>query len=372
MSQIMIRKIIFSILITFCGIAININKTYSQTEPLEILFLGNSYTNYNNLPNIVSDLALNAGKEIYVESYAPGGQSLYDHAISSETSLRINKKKWDFIILQGTGRRIAYPESYSSDPSFEALTSLSQLIHENCTSTRILLFMPWADEDGMTWIAGRTEDYFKMQVDIYLKTIEFSKALNLSISPVGWSWYRVLYEKELPLHYLHLDDWNHPNIKGSFLAACVIFSSIFIESTVDNPYYPSGLDHTEGDYFKNTASEVVLNDLELWKIRPYIDSTCSEITGISKPFNQNNTSLEQNYPNPFYGITKIKYAIDVKTSIEISVYDQLGRKIAILLNEVKLPGNYEIEFDGSKLQSGIYFYSLKTNKNNLIKKMYKE
>ncbi len=368
----MIRKFISSALIVLCCIAFSANKAHSQTEPLEILFLGNSYTNYNHLPDIVSDLALNSGKEIYVESYAPGGQSLHDHASSFETYLRINQKKWDFIILQGTGRRIAYPESYSSDPSFEALTSLKQIIHENCVSTRILFFMPWADEDGMTWVANRTEDYFKMQVDIYLKTIEFSEALDLSISPVGWAWYRVLYEKELPLHYLHSDDWNHPNSKGSFLAACVIFSSIFIESTTNNPYYPSGLDHAEGDYLKTTASEIVLNDLELWKITPYIDSTFNDITtGISKPDHLNNLSLDQNYPNPFLNLTKIKYTIDEKDKVEISVYDQLGKKLAILVDEEKFPGSYEIEFNGNKLQSGIFFYSLKTNKKRIIKKMQK-
>ena len=77
-------------------------------------------------------------------------------------------------------------------------------------------------------------------------------------------------------------------------------------------------------------------------------------------------SLEQNYPNPFNPYTTIRYHIPVvndrKTNdmchVTIKVYDVLGRKVITLLNSEQTPGNYVIEFNGSGLSSGIYYYQL--------------
>lgn len=78
--------------------------------------------------------------------------------------------------------------------------------------------------------------------------------------------------------------------------------------------------------------------------------------------------LYQNYPNPFNPSTKIKYTIPAVEkkhasplqNVMLKVYDILGREIATLVNKSQSSGNYEIEFDGSKLSSGIYFYKLST------------
>ena len=75
-------------------------------------------------------------------------------------------------------------------------------------------------------------------------------------------------------------------------------------------------------------------------------------------------SLSQNYPNPFNPSTKIKYSIppvasSFRLSVTLKVYDVLGNEITTLVNEEKPEGSYEIEFDGSELTSGIYFYQLK-------------
>src|SRR5690606_35085199 len=67
-------------------------------------------------------------------------------------------------------------------------------------------------------------------------------------------------------------------------------------------------------------------------------------------------SLSQNYPNPFNPITTIKYSVGSRQLATIKVYDVLGREVATLVNEEKQPGVYEVEFDGSKLTSGTYFY----------------
>jgi len=69
-------------------------------------------------------------------------------------------------------------------------------------------------------------------------------------------------------------------------------------------------------------------------------------------------ALEQNYPNPFNPITKIQFTIVNRLLTIVNVYDLVGREVATLVNEVKPPGTYTIEFDGSNLASGVYFCRL--------------
>ena len=97
----------------------------------------------------------------------------------------------------------------------------------------------------------------------------------------------------------------------------------------------------------------------------------SKIIEVNSNLNISSFNLFQNYPNPFNPTTKIKYSIPSVNvgnenfrSLQLKVYDILGREVAILVNEKKQPGNYEVEFDASKynLCSGIYFYSIKSGK----------
>lgn len=69
-------------------------------------------------------------------------------------------------------------------------------------------------------------------------------------------------------------------------------------------------------------------------------------------------SLEQNYPNPFNPKTEIKFQVSSVSDVKIAVYDLLGREVAVLVNEQKVPGSYEVDFDGSRLASGVYIYRL--------------
>jgi len=71
--------------------------------------------------------------------------------------------------------------------------------------------------------------------------------------------------------------------------------------------------------------------------------------------------LSQNFPNPFNPITTIKYSVPTTSNISLVIYDILGREIKTLVNEEKLPGNYNVQFDGSDLSSGVYFYVMKAD-----------
>lgn len=80
-------------------------------------------------------------------------------------------------------------------------------------------------------------------------------------------------------------------------------------------------------------------------------------------------ALYQNYPNPFNPVTTIKFSIPEKQNVKISVYNALGQKIKVLFDEIKDAGIYTINFDGSELSSGIYFYRIDAGKYSDVKKM---
>jgi predicted acyl esterase len=80
-------------------------------------------------------------------------------------------------------------------------------------------------------------------------------------------------------------------------------------------------------------------------------------------------SLSQNYPNPFNPATIIEYTLAGKNLVTVKIFDILGREINTLVNEVKDAGNYEVLFDGSKLSSGVYFYTIKSGNFTDAKRM---
>lgn len=79
--------------------------------------------------------------------------------------------------------------------------------------------------------------------------------------------------------------------------------------------------------------------------------------------------LNQNYPNPFNPTTKITYSIPEISFVTLKVYDVLGNELATLINEEKVAGTYEVDFDAVILSSGVYFYQLKSGEFIDSKKM---
>jgi hypothetical protein len=112
---------------------------------------------------------------------------------------------------------------------------------------------------------------------------------------------------------------------------------------------------------------------DIWTFNPEVVVSVEE-QGVPHSF-----ALMQNYPNPFNPSTRIKYTVGVASAegrgagvegrvsgdegrgasnVSLVVYDLLGREVALLVNEPKAAGNYEVQFDGTKLASGMYFYRL--------------
>jgi hypothetical protein len=83
--------------------------------------------------------------------------------------------------------------------------------------------------------------------------------------------------------------------------------------------------------------------------------------------------LFQNYPNPFNPVTKIKFDISsvgtVPRTVRLVIYDALGGEVKVLINQPLKAGEYEIDFDGTDLPSGVYYYRLSSNEITQTRKM---
>jgi hypothetical protein len=112
--------------------------------------------------------------------------------------------------------------------------------------------------------------------------------------------------------------------------------------------------------------------------RPWSDAVLTSVE--SGPVTQAATfSLDQNYPNPFNPTTRISYSVGrvvalsgsegPASNVRLAVYDLLGREVKVLVNEKKQPGDYEVQFDGAGLASGVYFYRLSSGDRVGVRRM---
>ena len=114
------------------------------------------------------------------------------------------------------------------------------------------------------------------------------------------------------------------------------------------------------DAANSVWSYIYLDDINISSSLTGID----DITSLPHEF-----KLGQNYPNPFNPRTTINYEIPSLVYVTLKVYDVLGREITSLVNDEKQPGRYKVEFDGSRLASGVYFYRLSTPEFTSVKKL---
>jgi hypothetical protein len=80
-------------------------------------------------------------------------------------------------------------------------------------------------------------------------------------------------------------------------------------------------------------------------------------------------SLSQNFPNPFNPVTTIRYGIPAAGRVTLTVYDILGRTVAVLVDAIHQPGRHDATFDGMRYSSGVYFYRIQAGDFQSLKKM---
>jgi hypothetical protein len=206
---------------------------------------------------------------VITDAYTVGGAFLEYHSKNPATLEKINSQKWDFVLLQGSAAVIAFPATHDEifyPRDFHALRKplmdLKAQVEANNPDAMTVWMMNWAYEDGLTYIEGRDEDYFDMQQLIYDNTLSFADEIGLVIAPAGWAWREIMLS-DPGLHYLFQSDWSHPSVRGSYLTACVIYSTLFMEDLRGVPYY-ADIPEFEAMRFQFTASLIVTRNFELW------------------------------------------------------------------------------------------------------------
>ncbi|MGY8951566.1 MAG: PKD domain-containing protein, partial [Flavobacteriales bacterium] len=121
--------------------------TFSQ-ETKEVLFIGNSYTYVNDLPNMVKQIALSFGDTLNYESSTPGGANFNMHSTNTTTISKINQQVWDYVVLQAQSQEPSLSTNYVNTNVYPAVQSLIDIIENNSNCIEPMFFMTWGRKYG--------------------------------------------------------------------------------------------------------------------------------------------------------------------------------------------------------------------------------
>jgi hypothetical protein len=130
-----------------------------------------------------------------------------------------------------------------------------------------------------------------------------------------------------------------------------------------------GSDREKGDSVALFALNISTNGFQLW--RDTMRIVVHTPTAVAEEQKNLPTCyrLEQNYPNPFNPTTVVSIQLPVASRVKLVVYDILGREVTVLIDERKTPGRYSVDFDGSRLASGIYLLRMSAGSFSDTRKM---
>jgi PKD repeat protein len=246
---------------------ISINNLLAQ-DTLRVLFLGNSYTSYNNLPQLVQNLSTSAGKILNIDSNMPGGFTMSGHANDATTFSKISQGNWDYVVLQEQSQ-IPTIDFYRYNDMYPAMTNLKSLIEQYNPCAKIITYMTWGRRfggmqcgPGNTYCSPNFVNFNHMQDSLTSAYLEISEQLNIQCAPVGVTWQNILNDTTL---VLHSGDNSHPNIDGSYVAALTIFSSIWKKCSFGLTY-TAGLTSQLAQYYQSKSDNTVFNSTNDWNL----------------------------------------------------------------------------------------------------------
>lgn len=200
-------------------------------KAIRALFIGNSYTYYNNLPHLLEAIAAaeTDGPRFETEMVAKGGATLKGHWDDGKALAAIRKHAWDYVILQEHSLLGAMPTAgaYIGDPGlyFEYAQRFDAEIRKSGAKT--LLYETWAREN-LPEQQRRLDDAF----------VRLAKQIDASIVPVALAW--TVARVEAPALRLHMPDHSHPTSAGSYLAALTFYIAMTDRTPVNMPPVVTG------------------------------------------------------------------------------------------------------------------------------------
>lgn len=279
---------------TLIFIAVWTLQPATAQDTLSVLFLGNSYTSYNNLSSLVQNLSSSSGKTLIVDSNTPGGMTISGH-LNDPTSLsKISQGTWDYVIIQEQSQ-VPTIDFYRYTDMYPALTDLKAQIEQFNPCTRIITYMTWGRRFGgqqcdpsNTYCSPVFVDFNHMQDSLTSAYTEIGDILNIQCAPVGVTWQNILNDTTLVLHD---NDNSHPNLDGSYVAALAIYSSIWKEPSVGIAFN-AGLTPSSALYYQQMSDNTVFNSPNDWNLNvndPLADFSYS-VVGMTVNFTDESTS----------------------------------------------------------------------------------
>jgi hypothetical protein len=196
------------------------------SRPQRLLFIGNSYTYFNNLPEMFAKLADAGHQRVETSMVAPGGWRLKDHWDKGEAPKILREGRWDYVVLQE-----------------QSMLGTNFLLNGKPRVKNDEVFRPWADKWAaeirkagarpvfyLTWARKATPEDQAVLNDAYMRAAKANEAL---VVPVGIAWNQV--RRENPSIELFYADGSHPLPAGTYLAACTFYAAIFDSTPVGLP-----------------------------------------------------------------------------------------------------------------------------------------
>src|SRR6185312_15598438 len=128
----------------------------AKAKTLKVLFIGNSYTFVNNLPQMVADVSSSMGDTLIFDSYTVGGYAFSDHSTDPLCAAKISSQQWDYVILQEQSLNPSEPSNIFFDESYYAARNLDNMIKANDPCTKNIFYMTWGYKDGFASSCGDT------------------------------------------------------------------------------------------------------------------------------------------------------------------------------------------------------------------------
>ena len=233
----------------------------------EVLFIGNSYTYVNDLPNLVKQIALSFGDTLVHESSTAGGSNFNAHSTNAQTLNKINQQQWDYVVLQAQSQELSFSPFQVASDSYPYAEVLVDSIYANSSCTEPLFFMTWGRKYGDQQNCQSYPPictYLGMQQRLRESYLEMAFNNSASCAPVGMAW-KASIAIDSTIN-LYSPDNSHPSIYGSYLTACTFYASIFKKSALGSSYWPNAIDSATAYSLQQIGSNTVLDSLAVWNI----------------------------------------------------------------------------------------------------------
>jgi len=204
----------------------------SSAGSVSVLFVGNSLTQVNDLPTVFKSFAAASGLHVEVDVYSvtPGGAFLGDHWKRGQALALLRAQHPNFLILQGQS-----VEPLLAPQNFAYYARLFKTEADQLQS-KTILFSTWARPDGDAYYKDATSGGSSLEMQTRLNSSYSTLAQNIgaTLAPIGLAWQRV---HEVAPQIQLLDGTQHPSPAGTYLAAAILFRTLFNSSAVGSAYY---------------------------------------------------------------------------------------------------------------------------------------